>query len=211
MNNSQLLRIKLIGLGLLALIILILISLIIFSAVSPSQTTENNTTPTPVPTTPVTFDSEHLTPLQKTTIGQTTDAEVVKNQEVISKTLVGTITIYKIKSAINGETDEIRTKDGKVILERTSTQIASPVPPKVTQVESTFGNPEEQLKSVGPVGWYTNAYLYPSRGIAFYLNRYTGTVYEVQRFTPMTLTEYKKTFPEFVQPAKSEPEYFDKR
>lgn len=202
------LRIKLIGLAILVIIIITVVGTVIFSVFrsSPQPTETFLPTPTSVPTQPVLFDAAHITPLQKTTIGKTTDDQIVKNETIISKISKGDITIYKVKSP-SGVDGEIRTQQGQVIFESTNTEIASPPPPKITRVKTSFGEPELMLERVGPVGWYTNAYFYPSQGLVFFANRYTGTVYQVQRFTPMTLGNYQRVYAEFMQPAKSEPDY----
>lgn len=207
MNTS--IKIKLIGLAILAIIIVIFIISVILSTFAPANQSITTSLPTPtaVPTAPVVFNKSHITPLQKTTVGKTTDDQIVKNESITSKTTKGDITIYKVKSAIPGEDDEIRTQNGKVIFESTSTEIASPPPPTMNDVKSTFGEPELIQKSVG-VGWYTDAYLYPTQGLAFFANSTTGTVYLVQRFTPMTLTSYRSQYAEFLQTIKSQPEYF---
>ncbi|CAN5201614.1 hypothetical protein BH09PAT1_BH09PAT1_1330 [soil metagenome] len=204
------LKVKLIGLGLLCLLILGLIVIIILSAFRNSSQPVDTalSTPTPVATQPPKqFDRSHITPLQKTTIDQTTDQQIVKDLNVVSKTNLRDITIYKVKSAIPGVNDEVRTKDGKVIFESSDTEISSPPPPKMTTVTSTFGEPELIQKSVG-VGWYTDAYLYPTQGLAFFANSQTGTVYLVQRFVPMTLNNYRSQYSEFLQKKSSQPEYF---
>lgn len=208
MINNTNLKIKLIGLAILIIVIIAVVGTVIFSVFKPlPQPTETFLpTPTSVPTEPVSFDSSHITPLQKTTIGRTTDDQLLKNETIISKTSKGNITIYKVKAA-TGIDSEIRTQQGKVIFESTSTEIANPPPPKINNIKQSLGEPELTQKSVG-VGWYTDAYLYPSQGLVFFANSSTGTVYLVQRFTPMSVSDYRSQYPEFLQKKVSQPEYF---
>lgn len=211
MINISSIKLQLVALALVGVIIIAVIVLFLYSAFSKPNQNNQASLPTPTlvpnPSLPSKFTPSQITPLQKTIIGQTTDADIVQKLKILSKKTRGNTTIYEIKSTAAG-VDEIRTEGGKVVLERTSTQIATPPPPKIAAVEKDLGQPEKELKQVGPVGWYTNAYVYASKGLLIYANRYTGTVYEVQRFIPMSQIEYEKKYgSEFLQPAQSDRDY----
>lgn len=212
MTNQSQLKLKLIGIGALALIVtsvIVLILLRAFTAPRQSPRLYKDGTPTPIQTSPTPTDPRtyQFTPLQITTIGQTTDKQIAQQNIVLSKRTVGDVTVYTIRSKEPGETDEIRTKNGLVIFEKTSTETNIAPLPKTSRIISLFGQPEEVVDKVGE-GFYMTAYLYPSKGFAIYANRYTGSVYEVQRFVPMSLNEYKQQYGTNLSPAPEMPKEF---
>ncbi len=211
MINQAQMKLKLVGIGILILIAISIIGIALFNTFAPSQSTTPNSdaTPTPVRTspTPSAPQTYQFTPLQISSIGQTTDEQITQQNIILSKRTVGDTTIYSIRSKEPGKTDEIRTIDGVVIFEKTSTKTNAAPLPKLTSIESQYGEPEETLDKVGE-GFYMSAYLYPERGFAIYANKYTGSVYEIQRFLPMTLAEYKKQYGQTLSPAPAMPKEF---
>ena len=203
-TNKQLI----ITLGVIFFLTLIVLVVVISSFFSTSQKPSPGNIPTPT-NAPYTRDKDGVfifTPLQKTTINKTTEKEIEAKDKVISKTHLGNVTLYKVTSNTVGETDEIRTEDGVVIFESTNifNKKAGGYPPKVSVYEKEFGNPEKILKGVSPLGKFISAYIYATKGFTLLVNYNTNTVYIVQRFVPMSLETYQKTYAEYLQPA---PEY----
>lgn len=204
---------RLIGLALLLLIVIGIIIFVLSSAFSPKNQplngVETRATPTPIPDSSTSVDpiTYQFTPLQKTTVAQTTEEQISQQNEVISKTTAGDVTIYTVSSKEPGKNDEIRTKNGIVVFERTSTRTNAAPLPKTATIRSQFGDPEETLDNIGD-GFYMSAYLYPTKGFAIYANNSTGSVYEIQRFLPMTLTDYKTQYGEKLAPAPAMPKEF---
>lgn len=197
---------------LLLIIAVIIIPVILFSTNTgrSSPLFPNFATPTPIKEPEVLKNTSNydFTPFQTTEITKTTDDEIKKNNTIVSQEQRGGTTIYQIDSKIPGTTDEIRTNNGVVIFESTSVEISTPPPPTLTQIERVFGKPEEIKMQVGD-GFYLNAYLYPAKGFVVFANRYTGTVYTIHRFPPMTVSQYETMYAEFLTEATTEPEYFD--
>lgn len=146
-----------------------------------------------------------LTQLEKTDIGKTTQREIEESGQVVSKTVRGETTIYQVTSITPFATDEIRTKGGKVVFEKTSTRTTKlGALPKLTSIQQKFGEPDTILKSVGPFGSHVSAYVYATKGLALFANDTTKSIYEVQRFTPMSTQDYEKEYAEFLKPAPTE-------
>lgn len=196
-------------LGIIFFVTVLLVIVVISSFFSSPTKTAPGGIPTPS-VTPYIRDSNgvfNFTPLQKTTINKTTDAEIETENKVISKTQLGSITVYKVTSATVGETDEIRTKDGVVIFESTNifNKKAGGYPPKASTYEKEFGKPEKILDGVSPWGKFISAYIYASDGFTLFINHNTTTVYVVQRYKPMTVEEYEKTYADYLKPAPDYP------
>lgn len=198
---------------LLLLIIAVTLVVIIFGIVlslffNTSQTNKTEVpsiTPTSFPTVNTQKSSTDLfSPLEKTVIGKTTEKEIEQSQKILNKTQKGDITIYMIQSPTLRGNDIIHTKDGIVIFEDTSTTTNAVTIPLISAVEKDYGKPEEKIDKVGE-GFYISAYLYPTKGFAVYGNRYTDSVFEIQRFKPMTLAEYKTEYGEYLSPAAEMP------
>ncbi len=137
---------------------------------------------------------EQISPLQKTIIGKTSDAE-------LKRTLTGEATgsgemLYKIPTSIPLTQDQIITKDGVVVFEKINLPVNKSTPgyAKVSDFNAKFGEPEGKLQGSVSYGPFVNTYLYPSKGFAFVGNAYTDEVYELQTFTPMTVEMYKQLY-----------------
>jgi len=196
-------------LGVIFFLTLVVLLVVVSSFFSSSQKTSPGNAPTPT-SAPYTRNKDGVfifTPLQRTTINKTTEKEIETKNKIISKTRVGNVTSYKVKSATIGETDEIRTEDGVVIFESTNifNKKAGGYPPKASVYEKEFGKPEKILKSVSPLGKYISAYIYATKGFTLFVNHNTNTVYMVQRFAPMSLETYQKTYADYLQPAPDYP------
>lgn len=210
MREENRMKLLLLGVGGLALFVLVMIVLVVSSlfssSPSPSPADDVSGTPTPIPDTITQADprTRQFTPLQKTTIGTTTDDQIRQQTNVISSRRQGDVTIYLVESKEEGETDEIHTRNGVVIYEKTSTETNAAPLPRLSDITRQYGMPEETLDKVGD-GFYMSAYLYPTKGFAIYANRYTGSIYEVQRFVPMSLAEYKVQYGVGLSPAPEMP------
>lgn len=186
-----------------AFVLIITIAVLVFLNLTTQNEPQNPNNPSPRVTNLPT--SQKLTPLQKTEIGKTTDAEVRQGNYILSVKQEGSKTIYEVTSNTFGATDEIITQDGNVISERVDTfnrKVGQP--PKVNAYIRLYGEPEEKIRSVSPLGKHITAYLYPTQGFTLFVNENTGTVYQVQRFEPLSLTSYKTNYASYIQEA---PEY----
>lgn len=215
MINTQHTKIILIGTLALCIIIILGIVMILLNSFQSPQTTTSTTFPTPTPNT-ISPGSKNdsktyqLSPLEKTVIGKTTDKQIEKESTILAKTKQEDTTVYIIKADQPEKTDEIRTRNGVVIFERTTTETAAATPPQVSSILSTYGQPEEILDKVGE-GFYMSAYLYPSQGFAIYANKYTQSIYKIDRFLKTTLLEYKKEYGTLLSPAPEMPKEYFKR
>ncbi len=202
---------SLILLGVALLLVLFVLGLVISSLFQSSSQTPLTTIPTPTPI-PYTRDSQGnftFTPLQKTTINKTTAKEVEEQEQVINKSLRGKITVYEVPAATPEEKDEIRIQNGVVIFESINTfNKKAGMPPKSSVYEQEFGKPEKILRSVSPLGIHISAYIYATEGFTLFVNHNTNTVYEIHRYTPMTVEEYEKQYAEYLQPAPAYPQEF---
>jgi len=182
------------------LLIIVFIFLIIISFSSTNQNVTSKITPSP---TRIILKKNFLVnPLERSEIGKTKEEEVLESYTIKSKTSYGNETIYKIESAIPNELDEVRVEKGIVVFERVNTDTVTLTQlTRLDEVIKKFGDPELVIDKVGPHGWYTSLYVFSSNGFAVFANRYTNSVYEVQRFLPMSIDDYKNKYPEFFQPA----------
>lgn len=190
----------------IALLVILLLGLILYSVFSPSEQRgiENLPTPTPVSTGGQSADGFRFTPLQETAIGLTTEKQIEENESIINKREESGKTIYAVTSSVPIRPNSIEVKDGVVVSEYTNTKTNEVPLLKITTIEDKFGEPEEVIDRVGD-GFEVSAYLYPEKGFALYANRYTGTVYNLHRFIPMSLAKYKQEYSDFIQPAPEPP------
>lgn len=205
MNTNQKQTLLLVGLLVILVVVFLVVVISSFFA-SRARIDTPLTVPSPTPVVATRPPRERLSPLQKTEIGKTTSVEVERSGSVISKSEKDGVTVYQVRSASLGKTDEIRTRSGVVISERIDTfnKIAG-MPPKTTAYEQVFGPPEEIINGVSPIGQYISAYIYAEQGLTIFANRYTKTVHLVHRYSPMTLTTYKNEFADYLKPAPEPP------
>lgn len=147
-------------------------------------------TKSPSPTKTVTPIS---VPNQRTIIGKTTDSQVQKSTDIISKekNSNGT-TNYTVKSVSPIYPDTIITQDGVVTYE--STNSMSETFPKISDYVNKLGQPQEKIVGSKKYGALAVYYIYADKGIAFVGNQYTDNIYEFQRFSPMPLDQYLKMY-----------------
>jgi hypothetical protein len=197
----------------LVIILIILSFITLRGQKEPVTQTPLKPTITPIPTsyTREAYNSNpdgtfRFTPYQKTEIGITTDEKISAKATVLKKS-VGRSgeTIYKVKSRAGNIEDEIRTMNGVVVFEKTRT-IVNPIYgvfPKLSTYIAKFGQPEA-IQPIGSPEDYIVAYIYSLKGFTLHLNKNTKTVYEILRYTPMTLAEYKTKYAEFLTVEKGE-------
>lgn len=193
--------------GISAFLALILFGILILRFFAPQQPSQQNIRQLPTPTryTEENYNrapdgSFRFTPYQKTEIDKTTDEQVRKTQTVLSQTTKNGVTIYKVRALSPLTPDEIRTQRGVVVFEKNKTLLDNkygPLPrlPIYTQ---EFGQAESTKDNISPYGAEVTAYMYASKGFTLFANRYTKEVYEVQRFTPMSVEQYKSQYREFL-------------
>lgn len=200
---------SLILLGIAILLVLIVGIMIISSLFLSPSPTEQVAIPTPTPV-PYTRNSDGIftfTPLQRTVINKTTEKEVLKNQTILNKSIRGNTTVYEVPSQTPEETDEIYVRNGVVVSENINVfNDKAGFPPKISVYTKEFGEPEKVIDGVSHLGKFISAYIYAKDGFTLYANRYTQTVYEVHRFTPMSTAEYEQQFKDYLQPAPAYPQ-----
>lgn len=160
-----------------------------------------NTIPIPSPT-PISItnsiDSSTFTfsPYQKTIIGKTTDEEVKKLANILNQQKTSSNEIlYTIKSVDPLEPDIIVTKNNLVVFEKTNTitQDSGGLPKISTYIER-FGKPDEEIVGSKTFGAFATNYIFATKGFTLIGNSATDNVYQIQRFQPMSLEEYKITY-----------------
>lgn len=198
-------------LGIALLLVVAVLILVIASLSSENEQSQqgNLPIPTPVPYTRQKDGTFSFSPFQRTTINKTTSKEIEDEQKILNKSLRGSTTVYEVPSATPQETDEIRTKDGIVVFESINIfNNKAGMPPKVSVYEKEFGKSEDIRDRVSPLGKHISAHIYAEEGFTLFVNRYTNTVYEVHRYTPMSTSEYEDQFGEYLEPAPEYPREF---
>jgi hypothetical protein len=196
----------LIVLGVVCLFLVALLGLLLFPLFSPQKTTppiDSLPTPTPIPSSSYIKSRKELTPLQKTQPGKTSDA-IIKQTLTVEETekLPDGATKYFVPSVQPGVNDEIITQHGVVTSETTITQTSTLGPlPHIEDYEKLFGQPEAVTSGTKSFGKFADAHIYASKGVMFVVNRFTHEVYQIQRFTPLSLSEYKQTYAEYILPS----------
>ena len=145
-------------------------------------------------------------PLQKTTIGETTEEEIEKEFNVEDTEDLGQgKTKFVVESGQAGRTAEVITQNGKVISETTVTQVSTQRPfPDLQEFIKLFGQPEKVISGNSRYGWPINSYLFPSKGYMVVANKFTNEIYEIHRFTPMSLSQYEQTYADYIIPMENE-------
>jgi len=203
-NNKPLLFLIIsLGIGIILVIILIISSLFNNDSTQEPQPISSEVKNTSNPQDTASFE---ITPLQKTIIGKTEESFVKINNKIISTTEENGIKTYVVQSFIRQYTNEIKTENGIVVFESTRTDISNPPPPTISAFKRIYGEPELVLNSVSSIGKFISAYIYAEKGYTLFANRYTGTVYDVHRYLPMTLSSYQQKYTEYLQEAPPYPQ-----
>lgn len=174
-------------------ILIIILAVLLFSAFSSQQNTFISTIPTPTPVQKINY--------QKAIINKTTENEFLEKNTIINKEhAAGGGIKYIIKSVDPLYPDEVIFKNGVAVFKRTSTQTMAPGGyPKIDTYKKQFGPPEEEIYGNKKFSPWISSFLYPTRGYVIIGNRVTGSIYEVQQFTPMTLSEYKQEYGNYIE------------
>lgn len=197
-NNNKL---YLIFLGVVCVIIVAFISIVLINTFSTKKTQPTSyflPSPTPIA---VTFSYRNqkgipTSPLEKTMINKTTDQEIKQKFTILKTTqLANGVTIYTVKSELPALEDQIYTQNGVVVFDSTSIfTIKYGDLPLLSQFEAHLGQPEEIVERNKEYGWAISNYLFPKKGYLLVANKFTKEVYEVDRFTPMTLAQFKQQY-----------------
>lgn len=140
---------------------------------------------------------QKVTPLSKVEIGKTTKAEIEKLPNIQKKeALPNGGTKYSIKSYNVLRPDEIIVKDNTATFERSTT----PEDPKalgfarIAQYIERYGEPQRVIKGSKFYGEFVSTYVYSQLGFTVIANQYTGEVFEVQTFAPMSVSSYMQLY-----------------
>lgn len=174
----------------------LIIILIAFMSLAASP---KNTPTMPAPNQPSiivpnpTIFSRNTLPNQKATIGQTTESQLQSIPGLIEeKPSSEGGKIFSYTSSLIDRPGIVITNHNKVaIFERGV--IPSGRNLYFSEIKSTFGT-EEKIIIGSSYGKAVNTYIYASRGIAILANPYADEVYEIQRFTPMSIEKYISSF-----------------
>lgn len=149
----------------------------------------------PRPTRRVVPSSFSFSPFQKTVIGKTTASEAATLFALSKKQNPDGSTTLTLSSADPLTTDEIVIKNGIVIFEKTGTFTSKRGGlPKVSYFKQLFGEPQETIVGSQRYGQFATAYVFADYGFTLIGNSYADEVYEIQRFQPTTVEQYKIQF-----------------
>lgn len=191
----------------------------IFSLIQKRQQETPSTafpTPTPVQTRrpglpSISASSYEFSPFQKTVIGNTTEQAVVSTIKISTKeVLPDGSTKYQMPSVNPLQPDEIISKNGVVVYEKTSTFTnADGGFPSMASFAQVFGKPDEEIQGSAFYGPFAKTYIYATKGFALIANPNTDEVYEVQRFLPQSAASYKSVYGKDINPTPPGPELKD--
>lgn len=210
-----LLRHRLLIVFLILLLFLFLITVLLFltRGVDSPRPSDPQTFPTPIPLQPREINLQQISPLQKTTIGRTTEDDVEKifaqgEKEIINQNE----TKYSIPSSVNLLPHEVVVENGIVVFERiiAPKDKTSPSFAKLSDYIDYLGQPEEIVTGSKLYGDFISTYIYAKRGLAIVGNNDADIVYEFHKFMPIATNEYKERYGTDLN-SKDEPvgEYFD--
>lgn len=129
-------------------------------------------------------------------IGQTREEEILRLPNLAGKnTLANGYTEYALKIEGRIRPNSIVVKNGFVISKRERLEAPPDSQlPTVSYFLSQYGNPEQKIKGSAYYGRDAVYFIYAGRGVAFVANEYTGQVFEIQFFRPVSLDEYIKVY-----------------
>lgn len=189
---------------LFGLLILLAVIVLVWFLIPKKTTNQEGTallTPTPVSVnrqiTPIPPSSSYqFSSFQKTVIGKTPEQEIALLKAVLKKeTIAGDQTRYTLLSVNPQQDDEIITKNGVVVFEKTSTFTNNDGGfPKFSPIKNLYGKEEMALQGHPYYGPFAVTYIFAYRGFAVVVNPNTDNIYEVQRFTPLSIDSYLKIY-----------------
>jgi hypothetical protein len=144
---------------------------------------------------------KRFSPFGKTTIGKSTKNDVENIPTILNQTSTEDgVTHYSLKSSSVFHPDEVEIKENKVIFERNTTFTNnSGGLPHISDYKTILGEPEEIIHGSKSYGTFTTTYLYPQKGVVITGNETTNNIYEILRFLPMSLTEFKATYGAYIE------------
>lgn len=99
---------------------------------------------------------------------------------------------YLYSSVRTHRDDAIIVDKDRVLFER---KIVNPNLDKFNKVSGfvkKYGEPEAKFQGSNYYGEFEDTYVYASKGIAFLVNPFSGSIDEIQSFSPTTVEEYKR-------------------
>ena len=184
----------------LVVAIIIFIAFIVFFLLKGGK---NDNVPSPI----VPSSNKVLSPIQKTSIGITSEKEVASLPSASKIALPNSDAGYSLPSSLKTRPNVIGIKNGFVSYERetTSTNPSSPTYLTLSKITYTFGEPEKVINGSNYYGSFLSTYIYASRGFSVVANPNTDEVYEVQFFAHTTPNQYVKLFGEDINPQIANP------
>lgn len=188
--------------------VLLFIGIILFvafttflSLLQKPQETPTTIFPTPTPVqinkpSSLSTSTYEFSPFQKTQIGKTTEQEAVAKTTVLKKEALSDGSVkYDVPSVNALQPDQIISKNGIVIYEKTSTFTNKQGGfPKLSSLVNLFNPSEMELRSHPFYGPFVTTYIFAYKGLAIVGNPNTDEVYEVQRFSPQSIDSYLKIY-----------------
>lgn len=144
-----------------------------------------------------TVNERGISPLEQVVIDKTTQQEV-ENLDTVEdkKTLPDGTVQYSLISPLVRRKNEVLVKDNVVIFERILVPESKNTVGYATISDYTkrFGQPEETIEGSRFYGPPISTFIYADQGFAFIANTITDEVYEIQKFQPMSVADYKKFY-----------------
>lgn len=138
------------------------------------------------------FPGDSISPQFKTKIGQTTDANLSSQPDLLKKTEADSQTVYTFKPAPNFVGNQVITEGGKAVFEKGTILEGQQKLPLFSNYVAKYGKPETAFTGSKTFGKFEKTYVYASLGFALKVNPFTQEVNEVQKFAPTTAEEYLK-------------------
>lgn len=135
-----------------------------------------------------------ITSLVNLSIGKTTDKEVSQIPGVENKEKMDNGYKYTLAPSPYLKNNEIVTKDGKVVFAKISVSVNDKNYGTVQGYLSKFGSPDKTFTGSRYYGASIKTYVYSTDGFAIVGNPDTGTLYEIQKFQPLSVADYLKLY-----------------
>lgn len=108
---------------------------------------------------------------------------------------------YLLTSYLLGRDSKVIAKDGQILFRRLINFTSDNKPlPKFSGYQKKLGDPEEIITGSKYYGYNIHTYIYPNKGYSLVGNPQTDEIFELQRFTPTTLDDYKTKWTEDLNP-----------
>jgi hypothetical protein len=144
-----------------------------------------------------TVNEGEISPLEQVVINKTTQQEV-ENLDTVEdkKTLPDGAVRYSLISPLVTRKNEVLVKDNRVVFERILIPESKNALGYATISDYTkrHGQPEETIEGSRFYGPPISTFIYANQGFAFIANTITDEVYEIQKFQPMSVSDYKSLY-----------------